>query len=136
MLRTVPAMISAYALAAGLALAQSAPDTAAAGLTGQSQSMGPASADALMGPDVVGSEGVRLGSVADVVLDPEGRAQQIVVAIAPPGAAARQVAIAMATVRTRSDSNALHLAGTSARDLAALPEFAGDGTTRSLARNR
>lgn len=135
MRRMLAGMLLAFTLMPGMAVAQTAPDVAAAGLTGQSQSMGVANVEDHMGKDVIGSDEVRLGVVEDVVLDPDGGALQLVIATrGPHGVGERQVAITMSRVRTRSDSNALHLADMTEVDVAVLPEFVLDEDMRSLER--
>jgi sporulation protein YlmC with PRC-barrel domain len=72
-------------------------------------STGVASVDKLMGKDVVGKDGDKLGDVEDVILDANGRAQQLVLSRGGLlGINEKKVAIDFTQVQSRPDDDELH----------------------------
>ena len=112
---------------------RTAADTAGAGAAATSV----ASVDKLMGKDVVGKDGDKLGEVEDVILDGNGQAQQLVL---PRGGLLgineKKVAIDFAQVQSRPDDDKLHVSTLSEDDVRNLPEFKYEDGMTSLNRLR
>jgi len=100
--------------------------------------MGVPNVEEMMGKVVMDDGGHALGVVHDVILGPEGQAQQLVIARAQDAAnpSERLVAVGFDRVRMHSDSKDLHLADVGAAELAGLPPFEYRDGTASLKRKQ
>ncbi len=156
MRRTIIAAASVLALMTGSALAQSstAPSTgnpAAGGPTatnmnqtgqtsaGQGDLTGGqmASVEVLMGKNVYGKDNEKVGEVEDVILDSNGKAQQLVIASGGfLGIGEKQIAVDYSQAQWDQQQNRIHLSGMSRDDVKSLPEFKYSDTTTSLNRNK
>jgi hypothetical protein len=85
----------------------------------------------MMGKEVVGTDGERIGRVSDVILGPDGQAATVVVATGE-----KEIGIDFAQVRIPTDQVALQAAGLARADLATMPEFRMEEGMTSLARGR
>lgn len=100
-------------------------------------STGVASVDKLMGKDVVGKDGDKLGEVEDVILDGNGQAQQLVLSRGGLlGINEKKVAIDFTQVQSRPDDDKLHVSTLSEDDVRNLPEFKYEDGMTSLNRQR
>ncbi|HEY0834442.1 MAG TPA: PRC-barrel domain-containing protein [Azospirillum sp.] len=132
MKRMMIVTVAVLAATCGAALAQTATapaaePPAAAPVT----TLGVPLVEDMVGRTVIDTDGQALGTVHDVLLDPNGAARRLVLDRA--GGAGR-VAIDFTDVRMRSDSADLHVADLRAADLARLPPFEYDDDAVSLNR--
>jgi len=98
---------------------------------------GMASVDKLMGRDVIGRDGEKLGEVEDVILGPGGQAQKLVLSRGGfLGMGEKQVAIDFDQLQSRPDDDKLHASALSADDVRNMPGFEYDDGMTSLNRNR
>ncbi|WP_194913211.1 PRC-barrel domain-containing protein [Azospirillum sp. INR13] len=114
--------------------ARAAADETAADTAGVA-STSVASVDKLMGKDVVGKDGDKLGEVEDVILDGNGQAQQLVLSRGGLlGINEKKIAIDFAQVQSRPDDDKLHVSTLSEGDVRNLPEFKYEDGMTSLNR--
>lgn len=83
------------------------------------------SVDDMMGKTVRGSDGESLGSVEDIIIDPQsGEARQLVLSSGGfLGIGAKQIAIDLASANLSSQDDALVLPNMTQADVEAMPEF-------------
>jgi sporulation protein YlmC with PRC-barrel domain len=83
------------------------------------------SVDDMMGKTVRGSDGETLGSVEDIIIDPQsGEARQLVLSSGGfLGIGAKQIAIDLASANLSSQDDALVLPNMTQADVEAMPEF-------------
>lgn len=83
------------------------------------------SVDDMMGKTVRGSDGESLGSVEDIIIDPQsGEARQLVLSSGGfLGIGAKQIAVDLASANLSSQDDALVLPNMTQADVEALPEF-------------
>lgn len=134
---------SALALIAGSALAAGGTPGSPSGSSAaqqQSQQGGMqtsrASAEQWMGKDVVGSDGVKIGEVADVILDPQsGQARQLVISSGGfLGIGEKQIAVDFQQAQPVPGQDSLRLQSLTQADVRTLPEFRYDESMTSLSR--
>jgi len=98
----------------------------------------PASVGGLMGKDVIGSDGKKLGSVEDVIVDPaSGEAKQLVVSSGGfLGIGAKQIAVDFSQAQVAMDDDGdepeVKLNNMTQADVEGLPEFEYSDTMTSL----
>jgi sporulation protein YlmC with PRC-barrel domain len=108
------------------------------GTTGSAASA--ASVEGLMGKDVVGSDGEKLGSVEDVIVDPaSGEAKQLVISSGGfLGIGAKQIAVDFSQAQIGMDNDGddpeIKLNGITQADVEGMPEFEYSDTMTSLSR--
>ncbi|EWY39552.1 hypothetical protein N825_05485 [Skermanella stibiiresistens SB22] len=105
-----------------------APDTSAEALREQpteTAAPGAVSVSDMMGRTVRGSDGESLGSVEDVIIDPQsGEARQLVISSGGfLGIGAKQIAVDLASANLGTQENDLLLPNMAQADIEALPEF-------------
>ena len=115
----------------GTGTATTAPASPAVGET--SQSFGALHPEGFLDKTVIGADEQPLGTVADVMLGPDGQPLRLIVST---GAGAKDVSIELSRVEVRSDSDALFVSGLTAGEVAALPAFEGDSSMTSLSAGR
>lgn len=159
MRRTLIAAAATLALLSGAAFAQTtapsagasptAPSTmsntvtpATPSTTGSATMGGPtggqmASADALLGKNVYGTNNEKIGEVDDVILDGSGQAKQLVVGSGGfLGIGEKKVAVDYTAANWDQTNNRINLSGLSREDVKAMPEFKYDDTMQSLNRTK
>jgi sporulation protein YlmC with PRC-barrel domain len=108
------------------------------GATGSAASA--ASVEGLMGKNVVGSDGEKLGSVEDVIVDPaSGEAKQLVISSGGfLGIGAKQIAVDFSQAQVGMDDDGddpeVKLNGITQADVEGMPEFEYSDTMTSLSR--
>jgi sporulation protein YlmC with PRC-barrel domain len=108
------------------------------GATGSAASA--ASVEGLMGKNVVGSDGGKLGSVEDVIVDPaSGEAKQLVISSGGfLGVGAKQIAVDFSQAQVAMDEDGddpeIKLNGITQADVEGMPEFEYSDTMTSLSR--
>ena len=108
------------------------------GATGSAASA--ASVEGLMGKNVVGSDGEKLGSVEDVIVDPaSGEAKQLVISSGGfLGIGAKQIAVDFSQAQVGMDDDGddpeIKLNGITQADVEGMPEFEYSDTMTSLSR--
>jgi sporulation protein YlmC with PRC-barrel domain len=113
-----------------------APAMSEKGVTGSAVSA--ASAQGLMGKDVVGSDGKKLGSVEDVIVDPaSGEAKQLVVSSGGfLGIGAKQIAVDFSQAQVGMDDDGddpqIKMQNMTQADVEGLPEFEYSDSMTSL----
>ena len=96
-----------------------------------------ASVEVLMGKNVYGKDNEKVGEVEDVILDSNGKAQQLVIASGGfLGIGEKQIAVDYSQAQWDQQQNRIHLSGMSRDDVKSLPEFKYSDTTTSLNRNK
>lgn len=142
---------SALALIAGGALAaggssgssstSSSPSGSGSSAAQQSQQGGAmqssrASVEKLMGKDVVGSDGEKIGEISDVILDPQsGQARQLVISSGGfLGIGEKQIAVDFQSAQPVPGKDDLRLQSLTQADVRTLPEFRYDESMTSLNR--
>ena len=114
------------------------PTASEGGATGSAASA--ASAEGLMGKNVVGSDGEKLGSVEDVIVDPaSGEAKQLVISSGGfLGVGAKQIAVDFSQAQVGMDDDGddpeIKLNGITQADVEGMPEFEYSDTMTSLSR--
>ena len=114
------------------------PATSEGGATGSAASA--ASVEGLMGKNVVGSDGEKLGSVEDVIVDPaSGEAKQLVISSGGfLGVGAKQIAVDFSQAQVGMDDDGddpqIKLNGITQADVEGMPEFEYSDTMTSLSR--
>jgi sporulation protein YlmC with PRC-barrel domain len=114
------------------------PATSEGGATGSAASA--ASVEGLMGKNVVGSDGEKLGSVEDVIVDPaSGEAKQLVISSGGfLGVGAKQIAVDFSQAQVGMDEDGddpqIKLNGITQADVEGMPEFEYSDTMTSLSR--
>jgi sporulation protein YlmC with PRC-barrel domain len=83
------------------------------------------SVDDMMGKTVRGSDGESLGSVEDIIIDPQsGEARQLVLSSGGfLGIGAKQIAVDLASANLSSEGDSLVLPNMTQADVEAMPEF-------------
>lgn len=156
------AAVSVLALMTGSALAQSSTSPGAAGSTAGSpsgttmQNTAPsgstgsatgtaapvttttASADKMLGKNVYGRDGEKLGEVEDIILDgANGQARQLVISSGGfLGIGEKQVAVDFNQARWNANEDRLELSTLTQNDVKGMTEFKYDDTMTSLNKNR
>lgn len=110
--------------------------------TGSATTGGPtgghmASADALIGKTVYGTNNEKIGEVDDVILDGSGQAKQLVVGSGGfLGIGEKMVAVDYNAANWDQTNNRINLSSLSREDIKAMPEFTYDDTMQSLNRTK
>ena len=94
------------------------------------------SADQMMGKTVVGPDGRKLGTVADVIIDPSsGEAQEVILSHGGLlGLGEKQVAIEFSKLRPTPDDDELQTSSLTAEQIEQMPEFEYEDGTVSVNR--
>jgi sporulation protein YlmC with PRC-barrel domain len=96
-----------------------------------------ASAEELMGKTVYGDDNKKIGEVEDVILDSNGKAQQLILSSGGfLGIGAKQVAVDFNKATLDPNQDRVQVSGMSQQDIESLPEFEYSDSMISLNRNR
>ncbi|EWY41302.1 hypothetical protein N825_27530 [Skermanella stibiiresistens SB22] len=113
-------------------------ESANSALSTTGSTMDQASAEDLIGKDVMGSDGEKIGSVQDVILDPtSGSAEQVVISSGGfLGIGAKQIAVNYGQVKVQADADGdedhLTVSRMTQADVEGMPEFEYNDTMTSF----
>lgn len=119
--------------APGSAATGSATTGSASGLTGGTL----ASAENMMGKNVYGTDNEKVGEVEDIILDSNGKAQQLVISSGGfLGIGEKQIAVDIGNANWDAQQERVQLSGMTRDQVKEMPEFEYSDTTTSLNRNK
>ncbi|GAA4253062.1 PRC-barrel domain containing protein [Azospirillum formosense] len=119
--------------APGNATTGSAATGSASDLTGGQM----ASAETMMGKNVYGTDNEKVGEVEDIILDSNGKAQQLVISSGGfLGIGEKQIAVDIGKANWDAQQERVQLSGMTRDQVKEMPEFEYSDTTTSLNRNK